>query len=161
MTISFIAAMDKNRVIGKDNALPWSMPADMKHFRDITRGHPVFMGRKTYESIGHPLPDRKNIILTRDPGWHTEGCVTVHTIAEAVAAAGDVPEIMVLGGEQIFREFLPMAQKMYLTLIDADFTGDTVFPEWNPNEWRETAREEHPADAANPHPYTFLTLEKK
>ncbi len=161
MTISLVAAMDRKRVIGKDNALPWSMPADLKHFRDLTRAHPVIMGRKTYESIGRPLPDRTNIILTRDPLWRAEHCMTAHTAAEAVAAAGDAPEIMVIGGEQVFRMFLSMAQKMYLTLIDADFDGDTTFPEWNPDEWRETAREAHPADAANPHPYTFLTLERK
>ena len=161
MTISLIAAMDRKRVIGKDNALPWSMPADLKHFRDLTRAHPVIMGRKTYESIGRPLPDRKNIILTRDPEWHAEHCMTAHTTAEAVAAAGDAPEIMVIGGEQVFRMFLPTAQKMYLTLIDADFDGDATFPEWDPDEWRETAREAHPADAENPHPYTFLTLERK
>ena len=161
MTISLVAAMDRKRVIGKDNALPWSMPADLKHFRDLTRGRPVIIGRKTYESIGHPLPNRTNIILTRDPAWQAEDCTTAHTAREAIAAAGTTPEIMVLGGEQIFRMFLPIANTMYLTLIDAEFPGDAVFPEWSADEWREIAREEHSADTANPHPYTFLTLQRK
>ena len=160
MIISLIAAMGRNRVIGKDNTLPWSMPADMAHFRLLTRGKPVIMGRKTYESIGRALPDRINIILTRDAGYRAAGCMIAHSPAAAIAAAGDAPEIMVIGGEQIFRVFLAPAKKMYLTLIDADFKGDARFPEWNADEWRQTAREEHAADGANPHPYRFLTLER-
>ncbi len=161
MIISLIAAMDRRRVIGRGNALPWTMPADLKHFRELTRGKPVIMGRKTFESIGRPLPDRINIVITRDPAYRADGCIVAHSPAAAVAAAGDTPEIMVIGGEHIFREFLPLAQKMYLTLIDADIGGDTFFPEWNPDQWRETSREEHPADKNNPYPYIFIMLEKK
>lgn len=158
MMISLIAAMGRNRIIGANNALPWSMPADLKHFRDLTRGKPVIMGRKTFESIGHPLPDRINIIITRDMGYQAERCVVVHDIDAALAAAGDTEEIMVIGGEQIFSLFLARADRMYLTLIDAEFVGDTRFPEFAQNEWTEASREHHAPDAANPHPYTFITL---
>ena len=161
MIVSLVAAMGRNRVIGKDNALPWNMPADMKRFRGLTRGKPVIMGRKTYESIGRALPDRKNIVITRDAGYRAEGCVIAHSPAAALAAAGAAEEIMIIGGERIFQEFLPIAAKIYLTVIDADFEGDARFPEWNADEWRETAREERAADAANPHPYVFLTLERR
>ena len=161
MTVSLIAAMARNRVIGRNNALPWSMPADLTHFRALTRGKPVIMGRKTFESIGHPLQNRKNIIITHDPQYRVEGCAVVHSPAAALAAAGNADEIMIIGGEKIFREFMPRAQKMYLTMIDADIDGDTQFPKWNPDEWQETSREPHAADEKNPHSYTFLTLQKK
>ena len=160
MIISLVAAMGRNCVIGQGNALPWSMPADMAHFRLLTRGKPVIMGRKTYESIGRALPDRINIIMTRDTGYRATGCAIAHSPAAAIAAAGTTAEIMVIGGEKIFREFLPLAKKMYLTIIDADFKGDARFPEWSADEWCQTAREEHAADSANPHPYRFLTLER-
>lgn len=160
MIISLIAAMDRNRVIGRDNALPWSMPADLKHFRDLTRGKPVIMGRKTFESIGRPLPDRLNIIMTHNLDYHPAGCITAPGPDEALEKAGNVPEVMVIGGEGIFRQFLARADKMYLTLIDAEIPGDTIFPEWNPAQWRETMREAHPADESNPHPYTFITLKR-
>ena len=161
MKISLIAAMGRNRVIGKDNALPWRMPADVKHFRDLTRGKPVIMGRKTFESIGHALPDRTNIIMTRDAAYSAEGCVIAHTLADALAAAGAAPEIMILDGGEIYKEFLARANIMYLTIIDTNFDGDARFPEWSQDAWRETSREEYAVDASNPYPYTFLTLEKK
>ncbi len=161
MIISLIAAMDRNRIIGRDNALPWSMPADLKHFRDLTAGKPVIMGRRTYESIGKPLPDRLNIILTRNPDYHPAGCAIAHTPQQALASAGEAPEVMVIGGERVFGEFLASASKMHLTFIDAEFAGDTVFPEWDPGQWRQTAREAHPANRSNPHSYVFVTLERK
>lgn len=161
MIISLIAAMDRSRMIGNKNALPWSMPADLKHFRDLTRGKPIVMGRKTFQSIGRPLPDRTNIIITRDPAYQTQGCVVVHTPDDAIKAAGNAEEVMVIGGGEIFSMFLARADRMYLTRIDADFEGDACFPEFPENEWRITAQENHAPDAANPHPYTFLTLEKK
>lgn len=160
MIISLIAAMGRGRVIGSKNALPWSMPADLKHFRDLTRGKPVIMGRKTFESIGRPLPDRVNIIITRDPAYRAPGCVVVHAADEALKAAGNAPEIMVIGGGEIFSMFLAAAGRMYLTRIDADFEGDARFPEFPENEWRIIAEERHAPDAANPHPYAFLTLER-
>lgn len=152
--------MSKNRVIGKDNALPWNMPNDMKHFRNLTRGKPVIMGRKTYESIGKPLPNRLNIIITRDQEYRAEGCNVVHSIDEAIAAAQGNDEIMVIGGSQIYKEFLPKANRMYLTFIEAEIDGDAYFPAYNAEEWTETSYEEHARDAENPHNYAFVTLER-
>jgi len=158
MTISLIAALDRNRVIGRDNKLPWHLPNDLKHFQELTYGKPVIMGRKTYESIGRPLPDRTNIIVTHDPDYRADGCIVVHSPADALQSAGSAPEIMVVGGEAIFREFLPLADRMYLTYIDASVGGDTYFPEFPKDEWREISREEHPADKENEYAYTFVTL---
>ena len=160
MTISLIAAMDKNRVIGKDNALPWQMPADLRRFRELTKGKPVIMGRKTFESIGRPLPQRLNIIITRNPEYRAEGCTIVHSAAEALTAAGAAEEIMVIGGEEIFTQFLPQAGRIYLTIIDAEFAGDAHFLPLDDTEWATVGHQVHPADDANPHPYTFLTLER-
>ena len=161
MIISFVAAMGKNKVIGKDNSLPWSLPADMKHFRNLTTGKPIIMGRKTFESIGKPLPNRINIIITRDQNYKAEGCTIAHSTDEALTAAGNAEEVMVIGGAQIYKEFLPKANKMYLTIIDTDFEGDTYFPDYNVEEWKETAYEEYERDAENPYDYSFITLEKK
>ena len=161
MTISLIAAMDNNRVIGKDNALPWRLDSDLARFREITHGHPVIMGRKTFESIGHPLPNRTNIILTRDPDFHAKGCVIVHSIGEAREAAKGSEEVFVIGGENVFKEFLPHADKMYLTFVNAEVKGDTYFPEWNSNEWKEVLREHHEANEKNQYPYTFVNFLRK
>ncbi|MBI2053132.1 MAG: type 3 dihydrofolate reductase [Candidatus Sungbacteria bacterium] len=160
MIIALIAAMGRNRVIGRANALPWSMPADLKHFRDLTRGKPIIMGRKTFESIGRPLPDRINIIITRDQAYRAPGCVVVHTTDAALQAAGDAPEAMVIGGGEIFSMFLGVAGRMYLTYIDADFEGETRFPKFSEDEWFVFSEEKHAVDAANPYPYTFVTLER-
>ncbi|MFY9463317.1 MAG: type 3 dihydrofolate reductase [Candidatus Sungiibacteriota bacterium] len=160
MLISLIAAMDRGRIIGGQNTLPWNMPADMAHFRALTRGKPVIMGRKTYESIGHALPNRTNVIITRDHEYRADGCIVVHDADAALAAASAAEEIMIIGGAEIYSLFLPQAHRMYLTLIDANFIGDARFPEYAADEWRETSREEHLADTANPHPYAFLTLER-
>ena len=160
MIISLIAAMDKNRVIGKDGKLPWHLPKDMKYFRDKTKGKPVIMGRKTYESIGRPLPERTNIIISRDKDYKVEGCIVVHSIDEALKTAGNVEEVMVIGGSQIYKEFLPKANKLYLTLIEADFDGDTYFPEYKIEEWKETVYEEHERDAENQYDYRFVVLER-
>src|SRR3989344_1427321 len=143
MIISLIAAMGKSRVIGKDNALPWNLPPDLKRFRQITLGKPVVMGRKTFESLGKPLPDRKNIVITRDKDYKAYGCVVVHSVDEALKAASGNEELMVIGGEQIFREAIPIADRMYLTFIDENFEGDAYFPEYNQKEWKEMNREEH------------------
>jgi len=143
MIISLIAAVGRKNVIGKDNALPWKLSADLKRFRKITSGKPVIMGRKTFESIGKPLPNRKNIIITRDINYKAEGCIVVHTVEEALNAAKGSIEVMIIGGQQIFQEFLPKANMMYLTFIDDDFEGDAYFPEFDMKEWKETFREEH------------------
>ena len=161
MIISLIAAMDKNRVIGKGGKLPWNLPADMKYFKDKTLGKPVIMGRKTYESVGKPLPNRTNIIVTHDQDYKTEGCIVVHSVDEALKAAENAEEVMVIGGSQIYKEFLPKANKLYLTIIDAEIEGDTYFPEYKIEEWKETSYEEHERDAENQYDYTFLVFEKK
>ena len=158
MIISLIAAIGKNNVIGVDNKLPWKLSADLKRFRQITSGKPVIMGRKTFESIGRPLPNRTNIIITRDKSYKADGCVVVHSSEEALNAAKGSEEIMIIGGEQIFREFLPKADKMYLTIIDKDFEGDAYFPEYNKNEWKITHKEDHEDDGLK---YSFVDLEKK
>ncbi|MEK6983683.1 MAG: type 3 dihydrofolate reductase [Nanoarchaeota archaeon] len=158
MIISLIAAMGKNRVIGKDNSLPWRLAEDMKRFKELTSGKPVVMGRKTFESIGRPLPNRKNIILTRDKNYKTEGCIVVHSADEALKAAEGNEEVMVIGGAKIYEEFLPRANKMYLTLIDEDFKGDAYFPEYDKNEWKEIHREEHKNQQ---YKFAFVDLERR
>ena len=156
MIISLIAAMGRNRVIGKDNSLPWKLPEDMKRFKELTLGKPVIMGRKTFESIGKPLPNRKNIILTRYKNYKAKECIVVHSVEEALKTIKGNEEVMVIGGEQIFREFLQKADKMYLTFIDEYFEGDTYFPEYNKDEWKEVQREEHKDD----YKYAFVNLER-
>lgn len=155
MIVSLIAAIGKNRVIGKDNSLPWKLPEDMKRFKELTIGKPVIMGRKTFESIGRPLPNRKNIILTRDKNYEAEGCKVVHSVEEALKFA-NANEVMVIGGAQIYKEFLPVANKMYLTLIDEDFEGDAYFPEYNIYEWGEVKRQEHQGK----YRFIFVDLER-
>ncbi len=157
--ISFVVAMARNGVIGKDNQLPWRLPADLRHFKAVTMGKPIIMGRKTYDSIGRPLPARTNIVVTRDPAYQAEGCVVAHSIEAALAAAGEVEEAMIIGGADFYRQLLPRADRIYLTLIDAEVEGDTCFPELDPARWHERSREDHVADADNPYPYSFILLE--
>lgn len=157
--LSFVVAMARNGVIGRDNQLPWRLPADLRHFKTVTMGKPIIMGRKTYDSIGRPLPGRTNIVVTRDPAYQAEGCLVVHSIEEALAAAGDAAEVMVIGGAEFYRQLLPRADRIYLTRIDAEFEGDTWFPELDPARWQERSREDHAPDADNPYPYSFVVLE--
>ena len=156
--ISLIAALGKNRVIGNENKLIWNIPEDMKHFRQLTSGKSIIMGRKTFESIGKPLPNRTNIIITRDKTYRAEGCIVVHSSEEALSAAKGSEEIMVIGGAQIYAEFLPRAHRMYLTLIDHDFEGDAYFPKYNDGEWKIIHKEDHEDDGLN---YSFVDLERK
>ncbi len=158
--ISIIAALARNRVIGIHNRLPWRLPADLKFFRRTTLGHAVIMGRKNYESIGRPLPQRQNIVLSTDSGYQAPGCQVRHSLAAALAAAGDDPEIFIIGGANLYAQALPLAERMYLTLIEAEFDGDAWFPEYDEREWREIAREEHAPDADNPYRFSFLTLQR-
>ena len=140
--LSLIAAVAANGVIGSDNALPWRLPEDLKRFKALTLGHPVIMGRKTYESIGRPLPGRRNIIVTRNAAYAAEGCETARSLGDALAACnGTAEEVFVIGGAQIYAEALPLAQRLYLTEIGRDFPGDARFPEFDRDAWRETARE--------------------
>lgn len=161
MRIALIAALDRNGLIGRDNALPWRLPADLQHFKRLTLGKPIVMGRLTWESLGRPLPGRHNIVLTRDPAYHAEGASVVHSIDAALAAAGAVDEVMVIGGAALYRTLLPRAARLYLTRIDAAFDGDAWFPEVDPAAWREVARETHAPDERNPYPYAFVTLERR
>jgi dihydrofolate reductase len=160
MKISVIVAMAANRVIGHENRLPWHLPADLKHFKATTLGKPVVMGRRTWESIGRPLPGRTNIVITRDTAYTAEGCVVVHSLDEAIRAAGEAAEVMIIGGAGLYRQALSLADTLYLTLIHGEFAGDTHFPQWRQDEWRETGRIDHEPDENNSHAYSFITLER-
>lgn len=160
--LSAIAAAAENRVIGKDNKMPWHMPADLKHFKTLTSGHPVLMGRKTYESIGKPLPNRTNIIMTRDMNYSAPDCIIVNTVEAAVSMADELEmdEIFVIGGAEVYRQLLSQIQRIYLTEIHHQFEGDAYFPELNPDEWKEVSRERHAADENNKYDYSFVVLER-
>jgi dihydrofolate reductase len=158
--ISIIVAMANQRIIGWHGAMPWHMPADLAWFRQNTLNKPIIMGRATYQSIGKALPKRHNIVLTHNPDWQIDDVTVVHTPQEALIAAGDVPEIMIIGGAQIYQKFLPQARRLYLTLIDAQVMGDTYFPDYTRCAWQVREKNSHPADERNPYPYTFLVLER-
>ncbi|HSW68793.1 MAG TPA: dihydrofolate reductase [Gammaproteobacteria bacterium] len=160
MRITFVVAMAENRAIGNNNQLPWHLPADLQHFKQITLGKPILMGRKTFQSIGRPLPGRTNIIITQDENFKAENCIIVHSIESALATAKDQPELCVIGGAELFRQMLPFTKQIYLTLIHHDFSADTFFPELNAMEWKEIARTDHFADEKNIYSYSFLTLER-
>lgn len=161
--ISAIAAMAENRVIGINNKLPWHLPADLKHFKQLTTGNPILMGRKTYESIGRPLPNRLNIVLTREPQFQAPGCEVVNSIEAAMrlAAQDNKSEIFIIGGAEIYHQLLPKIQRIYLTIVHHDFDGDAYFPALSSTDWIEVAREKHCADAENMYEYSFITLERK
>ncbi|MDQ7012219.1 MAG: type 3 dihydrofolate reductase [Mariprofundaceae bacterium] len=160
MIISLIWAQDENGIIGKEGKLPWQLPADMAWFREHTLGKPVLMGRKTYESIGKPLPERTNIVLTGQD-LDIEDCVVVHSPEEAIEAAGDAGEMMVIGGAEIYALFLPRAERLYITEIQHAFDGDTSFPVFNRDEWREIHHEEHTPDDKNAYNYRFVILARR
>lgn len=153
--ITLVAAMGKNRVIGIDGQMPWHLPADLKHFKQVTMGKPVIMGRRTFESIGRPLPGRTNIVLTRGDMPLPNGVVRADSLDAALAEAGHAPEVMIIGGAQIYAEALPQATAMELTFVDAAPEGDTYFPEWEQSEWDVTATSVHPADDRNSHRLVF------
>ena len=157
--IAFVVAFDRNKVIGKDGGLPWRLPDDMRHVRELTTGKPLIMGRRTYDSIGRPLPKRTNIVLTRDPAFGPEGVLVARTPEEALRLAGDEPEIIVFGGAEVFRQFLPQADRIYLTQVDADVGGDTFF-DFGGTEWRVLESTHHPADERHAHAFSFVTLER-
>lgn len=161
MIISLIVAVGRKHEIGKDGRMPWHLPADLKHFKAMTLGKPVLMGRKTLDAIGRPLPDRRNLVITRDRQFSAPGCEVVHSLEEALARAEPAAEAMVIGGGEIYRAAWPMAKRVYLTRIDAEVPGaDTFFPELEPGEWKQLSREDHRADARNPYGYSFLLYEK-
>jgi len=161
MGVEFVVAVAENDVIGRDNGLPWRLPADLRHFKALTLGHAVLMGRRTFESIGRPLPGRRNLILTRSADFAAAGCEVVHSLAEAVAAAGSAAPLMVIGGAEVYALAMPQVTRIHLTLVhDRIAGGHAFFDGWRRPEWRESARERHEADAANSVAYTFLTLER-
>lgn len=158
--ISIIVAVAANGVIGDKNKLLWHISEDLKHFKALTTGHPVVMGRKTCESLGRPLPDRVNVVVTRQE-LDIPGCTVVHSLAEALELFGADEEVFVIGGAQIYAEALPLADRFYLTRVEHDYEGDTRFPAWNEAEWRLTASERFPRGAAYPWPFVFETYERR
>ncbi|QWA10160.1 type 3 dihydrofolate reductase [Sodalis ligni] len=160
MIISLIAALAVDRVIGLENAMPWHLPADLAWFKRNTLNKPIIMGRKTYESLGQPLPGRRNIVLSRHPAAD-DGVIWAASASDALAAAGEAEEVMVIGGGNIYQQFLPRAQRLYLTHIDAEIDGDTYFPDYEPDQWQSTFSEFHDADDKNSHSFCFEILERR
>ncbi len=161
MKISLIVAFDENRLIGNNNALPWHLPADLKHFKQITMGHHMIMGRKTFDSIGKPLPGRTSIIITRKKDFKIEGCIVVNTLNEALKKCEDQDEVFIIGGAQIFECTLPIATDLFITQIHHSFGGDTFFPEIPDSYWEEVSREMNEPDGKNEWPYSFIHYRKK
>jgi dihydrofolate reductase len=158
--ISIIVAVAQNGVIGAGNRLPWHLPDDLKRFKALSMAKPIVMGRRTFDSIGKPLPGRTNIVVSRQPGLAIEGTIVAPSLDAALAAAGAVPEVVVIGGAEIFRQVLPRTDVIHLTRVHASVAGDVVFPDLDPGKWRETATEHHAADERHQYAFTFLTLER-
>ncbi len=167
LQISMIAAIDKNRLIGNGPHIPWQLPADLQHFREMTIGKPVVMGRKTFETLPKPLTKRKNMILTRNRNYTApKECIVAHSVEDVIKTAKTLyengsTELMICGGAPIYAAFLSYASRLYLTQIHAAFEGDVYFPEFDWNEWEEVSRTDHKADEKNPHQYSFLILQKR
>lgn len=165
LRLSILVAMARNRVIGQNNKLPWHLPADLKHFKSLTMGKTIVMGRKTYESIGRPLPGRINIIITRQTNYEVPGAIVVNAIEDALLVCEQTgttnDEHFIIGGEELFRQTLGICQRMYVTEIQKNFEGDTIFPEYDPGEWEETQREKYFADSDNTMEYHFVILARK
>jgi len=160
MRVSLIVAMATNRVIGREGNLPWHISEDLKHFKAVTMGKPIVMGRLTWESIGKPLPGRQNIVLTGQADYAAQGCTVVGSPAAALRAAGDVEEVMIIGGGQIYELFLPAAQRIYLTRVDTEVDGDAFFPELVEDEWSVVSSEEYPVTAERELGFRFEVLER-
>jgi len=164
--VSIVVAAAENRVIGRDNDLPWKLPGDLKRFKALTTGHPIVMGRKTFDSIGRPLPNRANIVVTRQSDWQHEGVEVANNLASALelakakATALGVDEVMVIGGAQLYEQALPITQRIYFTCVNASIDGDAYFPEFDIEQWHEVSREHNQAIDGNSHSYTFLVLER-
>jgi dihydrofolate reductase len=162
VTLSLIAAVARNGVIGKEGRLPWKLPADLAYFKRVTMGSPVIMGRRTFQAIGKPLEGRRNIVLSREASFQAKGCTAVHSIPEALEAAGsDTREIFVIGGAHIYALFFPLARRLYITHVDAEVPGDAVFPRIEEREWRAVRSEPGFVNDANPLPHRFVVYEKK
>ncbi len=171
MSIALIVAVAKNGVIGRDNQLPWRLPKDLQYFKKTTMGKVLLMGRKTFESIGSPLPGRISIVLTRDPHWRYQGegnekvhCVSALqealALAQSLSVESGQEEVMVIGGAEIYREALPYAERLYFTEVNAKVEGDAYFPDWQRTDWQENFREYWESDARNPYPYSFIILDR-
>lgn len=169
MQIALIVALASNRVIGKANKMPWHLPGDLRYFKRVTLNKPVIMGRNTFESIGKPLPQRTNFIVSRNPDYKVAGGIVVPSLEAALQTVADLyhtieapddSEVMIIGGAQLYAQALPLAQRLYLTEVQAAPEGDTFFPVFDRSAWREVSREAHPATADNPHPYAFVVLDK-
>jgi dihydrofolate reductase len=158
--ISLIVAASTNNVIGVRGELPWRLSSDLKRFKALTMGKPIVMGRLTHESIGRPLPGRQNIVVSRQADYQAVGCDVVTSVDAAISAAGEAKEIMIIGGGHIYDEFLPQADRIYLTRVQAEIEGDTFLPDLNPDEWAETGSERHAADEVNDYEFVFTTLDR-
>lgn len=156
--LTLVAALARGGVIGRDGDMPWHLPADLRHFKQLTLGHPVIMGRRTYESIGRPLPGRTNLVISRSQPQLPDGVLLADSLGAALAQVAGGPSAMVIGGGQIYAEALPLAQRLELTLIDAEVQGDTWFPQIGWSQWRVEALRARPADARNPHSLHFVSL---
>jgi dihydrofolate reductase len=159
--VSLIVAMADDGVIGRGNTLPWRLPEDLRRFKAATLGKPILMGRKTYESIGRALPGRLNLVLTRDRAWSAPQVRVVHSVEEALSAAAAAPELVVIGGAEIYRLVMPFARRIYLTQVHAQVPGDTFFPGFDPAQWVEVGSDAHPADERHAPRLTFITLERR
>lgn len=167
MRISLIVALSENHVIGRNNKLPWYLPNDLKYFKQVTIGLPIVMGRKTFESIGKPLPGRTNIVVTRNTEWVADGVRIAHSLEEAFELAQSIAEIdgrdelMIIGGDQIYKSALPLVDRMYLTEVHAHIEGDAYFPEFDRSDWQEIGREDFEAAEPNPYNYSFVVYDRK
>ena len=162
MLLTAVVAATENNVIGRDNGMPWHLPADLQHFKAVTLGSPVLMGRKTFEAIGRPLPGRRNLVLTRSPAFSVPGIEVVHSLDDAVGLAGDVPELMIIGGAALYELALPRTQRVHLTRLHMTLDGDAHFPDLPESQWREVSRSEcRLADERNACDMTFLVLERR
>lgn len=159
--LSIIVAVAENNVIGKDNQLVWHLPRDMKHFKDTTVGHYIIMGRKTFESNGRPLPNRTNVVITRDKNYKAEGCIIVNSLEDAIKEAKGDPETFIIGGGVIYELAMPLVNRIYLTKIHQTFEGDTFFPKINMDEWAEVHRRDFEPDEKNKYPFSILILDRK
>src|SRR5260221_2810729 len=159
MIITIVVAISENHVIGKDNKLLWRLPNDLKHFKEITTGHTIIMGRQIYDSVGKPLPNRRNIVITRQ-NITIPGCEVVNSIEAALALCAGEPEVFIVGGAEIYKQAIKLTDRIYLTIVHKDFEGDSFFPNINKDEWKEVSREDHEPDHKNPLPYSFITLER-
>jgi dihydrofolate reductase len=161
MTLTLIAAVADDRVIGRSNALPWYLPADLKRFKQLTTGHTVVMGRKTYESVGRPLPNRRNIVISSSKDFRPDGVTVVRSLDDALMLAKDDGNVFIIGGARVFADAMPAGDRMELTRVHARIPGDVFFPPWNPSDWTLVSEENHPADQRNQYPYSFQTYERR